>query len=88
MQMTSSPPCIMVRAMFAFAEVPLELVEISILTKSEISWSKYQKVPIVTLNGLQVMTCCLCSMARRGCLHACADDARIFLPGQRLLHHL
>jgi len=40
--------------MFAFAEVPLELVEISILTKSEISWSKYQKVPILTLNGLQV----------------------------------
>ena len=59
-QMMSSPPCLMVRAMFAYAEVPLELVEVSFPLKSEISWSKYQKVPILTLNGLQVTQVRVC----------------------------
>lgn len=53
-QMTPSPPCVMVRAMFAYAEIPLEVVEVSVPLKSEISWSKYQKIPILTLNGMQV----------------------------------
>mmetsp|Transcript_59503 Transcript_59503/g.87219 ORF Transcript_59503/g.87219 Transcript_59503/m.87219 type:complete len:261 (+) Transcript_59503:97-879(+) len=53
-QMGGSPPCIMVQAMFSYADINYEKVDVSFPLKSEISWSTYKKIPIVTLNGLQV----------------------------------
>ena len=37
-----------------FTPVPYQIVEVNPLTKNEIGWSAYKKVPIVTLNGEQI----------------------------------
>jgi hypothetical protein len=49
-----SPPCCAVRAFLALADVPYETVEVGFTSKSEIDFSTYKKVPIITVNGLQI----------------------------------
>ena len=47
------PFCNKVRATLDFYNVPYRIVEVNPLIKGEIKWSKYKKVPIVTLDGEQ-----------------------------------
>ena len=53
-EMEASPPCVMVRSFLAYAGIAHQSILVSIPGKKEIKWSKYKKVPIVTVNGLQV----------------------------------
>uniref|UniRef100_A0A7S4JB86 GST N-terminal domain-containing protein n=1 Tax=Guillardia theta TaxID=55529 RepID=A0A7S4JB86_GUITH len=53
-QFEASPPCAIVRALLAWAEVPYDVVQVNYPFKSEISWSKYQKIPILVVNDMQV----------------------------------
>eukprot|EP00240_Pyramimonas_obovata_P005369 CAMPEP_0118934676 /NCGR_PEP_ID=MMETSP1169-20130426/13953_1 /TAXON_ID=36882 /ORGANISM="Pyramimonas obovata, Strain CCMP722" /LENGTH=387 /DNA_ID=CAMNT_0006877603 /DNA_START=73 /DNA_END=1237 /DNA_ORIENTATION=- len=45
------PFCNKVKALLDYYKVPYQTVEVNPLTKNEIAWSAYKKVPIVTLNG-------------------------------------
>ena len=47
------PFCNKVRATLDYYNVPYRIVEVNPLLKGEIKWSKYKKVPIVTLDGEQ-----------------------------------
>ena len=49
-----SPPCSAVRAFLALVDIPYETVNVDFLTKSEISFSTYKKLPIITVNGFQI----------------------------------
>mmetsp|Transcript_43975 Transcript_43975/g.98980 ORF Transcript_43975/g.98980 Transcript_43975/m.98980 type:complete len:253 (-) Transcript_43975:100-858(-) len=50
-QMRGSPPCHTIRAFFEFATIPFEVIEVSMVTKSQLKRSKsYKKVPIVFFN--------------------------------------
>eukprot|EP00802_Teleaulax_amphioxeia_P016567 Tamp_16690.p1 GENE.Tamp_16690~~Tamp_16690.p1 ORF type:complete len:294 (+),score=62.55 Tamp_16690:92-883(+) len=52
--MMGSPPCAIVRALFSYAEIKYEAVDVNFMTKSEISFSTYKKVPILTLGPYQI----------------------------------
>mmetsp|Transcript_19658 Transcript_19658/g.47648 ORF Transcript_19658/g.47648 Transcript_19658/m.47648 type:complete len:253 (-) Transcript_19658:110-868(-) len=48
LQMLGSPPCHTIRAFFEFATIPYDVIELSMITKSQLKRSKtYKKVPIV-----------------------------------------
>jgi hypothetical protein len=53
-QMEGSPPCCAIRAFLTMADVAYETVEVDFVSKSELSFSKYKKVPILTVNGYQI----------------------------------
>lgn len=53
-QNQGSPPCCAVRAFLTLADVPFETVEVDYMTKSQLDFSHYKKVPVVTVNGLQI----------------------------------
>uniref|UniRef100_A0A7S4PB60 GST N-terminal domain-containing protein n=2 Tax=Guillardia theta TaxID=55529 RepID=A0A7S4PB60_GUITH len=44
----------MVRSFLAYAGIAHQSILVSMPGKKEIKWSKYKKVPIVTVNGLQI----------------------------------
>ena len=53
-QNQGSPPCCAVRAFLTLADIPYETVEVDFLSKSELSFSSYKKVPVLTINGYQI----------------------------------
>lgn len=53
-QYQNCPFCCKVRAFLNYYNIPYEIIEVNPLTRSEIKFSKYRKVPIVIANDVQV----------------------------------
>lgn len=48
------PFCCKVRAFLDKNKIPYRMVEVHPISKSEIKWSQYKKVPIIIVNGVQI----------------------------------
>ncbi|EDV27578.1 expressed hypothetical protein [Trichoplax adhaerens] len=53
-QYQNCPFCCKVRAFLNYYNIPYEVIEVNPLTRSEIKFSKYRKVPIVMVNDIQL----------------------------------
>lgn len=55
-QYQNCPFCCKVRAFLNYYNIPYEIVEVNPLTRSEVKFSRYRKVPIVVANDVQVLS--------------------------------
>ena len=53
-QYAPCPYCNKVRAALDFYQIPYQVVEVNPLTKKEIEFTDYKKVPVATINGVEV----------------------------------
>ncbi|EKX35799.1 hypothetical protein GUITHDRAFT_155394 [Guillardia theta CCMP2712] len=44
----------MVRALLSYGDISYESVLVNMMSKKELKWSTYQKIPILVVNGMQV----------------------------------
>ncbi|KAF7829557.1 prostaglandin E synthase 2-like [Senna tora] len=54
-QYEACPFCNKVKAFLDFYDIPYKIVEVNPINKKEIKWSDYKKVPIVTVDGEQMV---------------------------------
>ncbi|XP_027355125.1 prostaglandin E synthase 2-like [Abrus precatorius] len=54
-QYEACPFCNKVKAFLDYYDVPYKIVEVNPINKKEIKWSEYKKVPIVTVDGEQMV---------------------------------
>uniref|UniRef100_A0A7S0NE46 GST N-terminal domain-containing protein n=1 Tax=Hanusia phi TaxID=3032 RepID=A0A7S0NE46_9CRYP len=53
-EIQASPPCVMVRALLAYGDIKYESVMVNMMSKKELKWSTYRKIPILVINGMQI----------------------------------
>ena len=53
-EFAASPYCCCVRALLNLSKMPYTIVPVNMGSKSELKFSKYKKVPVMTVNGLQI----------------------------------
>ena len=53
-EFVASPYCCTVRALLNLSRIPYTIVPVDMGSKAELKFSKYKKVPIITVNSLQI----------------------------------
>ena len=53
-EFAASPYCCTVRALLNLSKIPYTIVPVNMGSKAELKFSKYKKVPVITVNSLQI----------------------------------